>query len=105
MPNKITAGASTTANNLGNDAAGAAVQSQASGSMNDAMSQMQKMMNDSVTANSSMLSAQMTASQTNAQNGMAAQQAMAAQNQAESLNEAEIKMTNKATDGVKSAIS
>ena len=105
MPDKITAGASTIANNSGNELAAGAVQKQASGSMDDAMSQMQKMMNDSVTANASMLSAQMTAAQTNAQNGMAAQQAMAAQNQAESLNEAEIKMTNKATDGVKSAIS
>ena len=104
---KTTANATTSA--LGTQAftsaAGGAVQNQASGSMDSAVSDLSDLMKQSVAANSSMLSSQMAASQTNAQNGMAAQQAMAAQNQAESLNEAEIKMTNKATDGVKSAIS
>ncbi len=104
---KTTANATTSA--LGtqafSSAAGGAVQNQASGSMDSAVSDLGDLMKQSVAANSSMLSSQMAASQANAQNGMAAQQAMAAQNQAESLNEAEIKMTNKATDGVKSAIS
>lgn len=85
--------------------AGAGVQSQAGGTMNDAVDALGDMMKQSIAANSSMLSQQMSASETNTKNGMAAQQAMAALNQAESLNEAEIKITNKATDGVKSAIS